>query len=224
MRKISLAAAPRRPWKNGGGETRELAVAPPGAGLDDFDWRISCAQVASGGPFSAFAGVDRSLLLLEGAGLRLDFAGGAPVELGKDCAPLQFAGEQAVSAALLAGPVGDFNVMTRRARWRHRLQVLTLHGRQFLRREAELELFYCAAGRLDGWLADARPFALAAGEGLLFGASAAAGAAASAAADAAADAATLATVGAAVPADAGGLLLFEASAPTRLLRVQLWRR
>ncbi|CAD5376226.1 HutD family protein [Pseudomonas sp. OF001] len=224
MRKISLAAAPRRPWKNGGGETRELVVAPPGAGLDDFDWRISCAQVASGGPFSAFPGVDRSLLVLEGAGLRLDFGAGEALELDAAAVPLQFAGEQPVTAELLAGPVGDFNVMTRRARWCHRLQVLVLHGRQFLRREAELELLYCAAGRIDGWLADARPFVLAAGEGLLFGASAAASAAAGAAADAAADATTLATEGAAVPADAGGLLLFEASAPTRLLRVQLWRR
>ncbi|SDT15783.1 HutD/Ves family protein [Pseudomonas oryzae] len=206
MRKISLAAAPCRPWKNGGGETRELAVAPPGSGLDDFDWRISCAQVASGGPFSAFPGVDRSLAVLEGGGLRLDFSGSEALTLQVDCAPLQFAGEQPVTAALLDGPVGDFNVMTRRARWRHRLQVLTLHGRQARRRDAELELLYCAAGRLDGWLADARPFALAAGEGLLFDA----GAAASAAAD--------------PLTDAGGLLLLEATASARLLRVQLWRR
>lgn len=194
MHKISLDSAPRRPWKNGGGETRELAVAPPGAGLDDFDWRISCAQVAAGGPFSAFPGVDRSLVVLEGAGLRLDFGGGETHTLTADSAPLAFAGEQAVHAALLDGPVGDFNVMTRRARWRHRLEVLALHGRQALRRDADLELLYCAAGRLDGWLADARPFALAAGEGQLF------------------------------EAEDGNLLLLEAPAPTRLLRVQLWRR
>ena len=52
------------PWKNGGGETLELAIAPAGAGLEDFAWRISSARVGAAGPFSACAGVDRSLALL----------------------------------------------------------------------------------------------------------------------------------------------------------------
>lgn len=168
MHRFSLAAAPRRPWKNGGGETRELAVAPPGAGLDDFDWRISCAQVASGGPFSAFPGVDRSLVVLEGAGLRLDFAGGQPHTLTADSAPLAFAGEQAVSAALLDGPVGDFNLMTRRGRWRHRLERLSLRGERPLAADTDLALVYCVAGvGLDCALADGRELRLAAGEGVL---------------------------------------------------------
>ena len=52
-----------RPWKNGGGETAEIAVSPAGAGFDDFDWRISTAIVAQSGPFSGFPGVDRVLTL-----------------------------------------------------------------------------------------------------------------------------------------------------------------
>lgn len=205
MHRFSLAAAPCRPWKNGGGETRELAVAPPGAGLDDFDWRISCARVASGGPFSAFPGVDRSLAVLEGGGLRLDFAGGEALSLQVDCAPLPFAGEQPVTASLLDSPVVDFNVMTRRARWRHDLQVLTLHGRQALRCCADVELLYCAAGGLAGWQADVGPFVLAAGEGLLFDVGALVGAAAD-------------------PVPNAGDLMLEARSPAHLLRVQLWRR
>lgn len=168
MHRFSLAAAPCRPWKNGGGETRELAVAPPGAGLDDFDWRISCAQVASGGPFSAFPGVDRSLAVLDGAGLRLDFAGGEAHALTADCAPLAFAGERAVEATLPAGPVGDFNLMTRRARWGHQLQRLQLLGERALAADADLTLIYCVNGiGLDCWLADGRELRLAAGEGVL---------------------------------------------------------
>ena len=58
----------RVPWKNGGGTTAEVAVHPPGAGLDDFDWRISMADVAVDGPFSRFPGVDRTLVLAEGRG------------------------------------------------------------------------------------------------------------------------------------------------------------
>lgn len=168
MHRFSLAAAPRRPWKNGGGETRELAVAPPGAGLDDFDWRISCAQVASGGPFSVFPGVDRSLAVLEGAGLRLDFAGGEAHSLTAACAPLAFAGERAVEATLPGGPVGDFNLMTRRERWAHRLERLPLLGERGLAADADLTLIYCVNGiGLDCWLADGRELRLAAGEGVL---------------------------------------------------------
>ncbi len=66
----------RMPWKNGGGETVEIAVFPPGAGVDDFDWRISMATVASDGPFSIFPGIDRTLSILDGAGLSLKMEGG----------------------------------------------------------------------------------------------------------------------------------------------------
>ncbi|MNZ79684.1 hypothetical protein D3C78_982940 [compost metagenome] len=169
MQKITLDAAPRRPWKNGGGVTRELAIAPAGAGLDDFDWRISCAQVASGGPFSPFPGVDRSLAVLAGAGLRLDFAGADPLILDAGRAPLAFRGEQPVSAELLGGAVSDFNVMTRRTRWSHLLESLTLHGAHALDRRADGLFIYCSAGAgLSCRLADGRRVALHAGEGLLF--------------------------------------------------------
>ena len=60
----------RMPWKNGGGSTDEIATYPRGAGLDAFDWRVSIAHVASDGPFSRFPGVERTITLLEGAGMR----------------------------------------------------------------------------------------------------------------------------------------------------------
>jgi len=50
---LDLASARAMPWKNGGGETLELAIAPAGAGLEDFAWRISSARVGAAGPFSA---------------------------------------------------------------------------------------------------------------------------------------------------------------------------
>jgi uncharacterized protein len=62
----------RMPWKNGGGETAEIAVFPEGATLDDFDWRISMATVSADGPFSLFPGVDRTLSVLEGDGPIID--------------------------------------------------------------------------------------------------------------------------------------------------------
>ncbi len=59
MRVIRSTDYRRMPWKNGSGETAEIAIWPDGVALDAFDWRISMARVAADGPFSAFAGVDR---------------------------------------------------------------------------------------------------------------------------------------------------------------------
>jgi uncharacterized protein len=154
------------PWKNGGGSTCELAIAPAGAGLDDFAWRISCARVASGGPFSRFAGIDRSLAILEGAGLEL-MLNGQPSQLRPGDPVLRFAGEDEAGAELLDGPVEDFNLMTRRSAWRHRLQMLRLDGAQTLSNDADILLLYCHSGRLVVQLADDDAQALGEGQGLL---------------------------------------------------------
>ncbi|CAB3752768.1 Protein Ves [Paraburkholderia solisilvae] len=69
IRAADLLAAP---WKNGGGVTREIAAYPHAAGYDTFIWRVSLADVEQAGPFSRFAGVDRTLVLLSGAGMLLD--------------------------------------------------------------------------------------------------------------------------------------------------------
>jgi hypothetical protein len=120
--RIVRAAAQRRtPWKNGGGETTEVAVHPHGSGLDAFDWRISRARVAQDGAFSQFAGMDRTLCVLEGVALTLDFAGGSTVTLTPDSPPFPFAGDVPVFARIGAGAITDLNVMTRRGAWRHRV-------------------------------------------------------------------------------------------------------
>lgn len=119
VRRADLAA---QPWKNGGGVTREIGAHPPGAGMDGFDWRLSLADVASDGPFSAFPGIDRTLTVIDGAGLDLDFGGGTiALPPGQ---PLSFPGEAQVSARLTDGAITDLNVMTRRGVLSHHLAVL----------------------------------------------------------------------------------------------------
>ncbi|WP_431676790.1 HutD/Ves family protein [Kitasatospora sp. KL5] len=103
------------PWLNGGGVTREVAARPEGSGMTDFDWRISLADVDRGGPFSGFAGVDRVITLVEGAGMALTVAGAEQV-LDAPYRPFPFPGDAPTDCRLLAGPVVDFNVMTRRGR------------------------------------------------------------------------------------------------------------
>ena len=97
----------------------EIAVYPENAGLSDFDWRISMAKVERDGPFSAFAGIDRTLSVLEGAGIVLSVEGAAPMSLTRDSRPHPFPADVPTSASLIDGPVLDFNVMTRRGRIRH---------------------------------------------------------------------------------------------------------
>ena len=103
------------PWKNGGGVTEEIATHPEGAGLDRFDWRVSIAEVARDGPFSRFPGIDRTIALIEGAGMRLS-GGRHDVVLRTPFEPYAFDGEDPVDCALVSGPVRDFNAMVRRDR------------------------------------------------------------------------------------------------------------
>lgn len=104
----------RERWKNGLGWTREV-VRWPLAG-EDWDWRISIAEVDKGGPFSSFPGVERELVLLSGEGMRLNFEDGESVELHPPHDRHRFVGERALEAELLGGPTHDFNLMWRRDR------------------------------------------------------------------------------------------------------------
>lgn len=115
----------RMPWKNGGGTTTELAIEPPGASLDSpFHWRLSMADVGVSGPFSRFDGCDRTLLLLDGDGMRLDIEGREPLHLPGPLQPVSFRGDWTTTGVLTGGPCRDFNVITRRSRCHHRVAVL----------------------------------------------------------------------------------------------------
>lgn len=98
------------PWRNGGGRTRELFAWPPG---DDWKLRISLADIAADGPFSAFPGVQRWFAVLSGAGVVLHFAADGERRLDPSSAPLAFDGAAAPGCSLVAGPTRDLNLMLR---------------------------------------------------------------------------------------------------------------
>jgi environmental stress-induced protein Ves len=171
MRLIRSAEYRRMAWKNGGGETMEIAIAPEGAALDAFDWRISAARVAVDGPFSRFPGIDRTLMILDGSGICLAIDDRAPLDLTADSAPIAFSGDIAASAVLIAGPVTDLNVMTSRGRFTHAMTRHRMDAPTDLAIDTETALLLCAAGSVqvttpdstahlaahDSLLADARP-------------------------------------------------------------------
>ena len=90
-------------WANGGGTTRELAVA------DDGAWRISLADVDRDGPFSTFPGRQRLLTLVEGPVLDLEVDGDAHVV--EPQRPFAFSGDAAAVASVPEGPVRVLNVV-----------------------------------------------------------------------------------------------------------------
>ncbi|MCF3639447.1 HutD family protein [Rhizobium sp. TRM95111] len=128
MRLLRSTDHRRMPWKNGGGETVEIAVFPEGAGLSDFGWRISMATVASDGPFSVFPGIDRTLAVLSGNGMELSIEGIGKRLLTPESAPLAFPADAPTTARLTGGPITDLNVMTRRGVHVHRLSRFAAKG------------------------------------------------------------------------------------------------
>lgn len=110
---------PRMPWKNGRGETLQIAIWPDGAGLDDFGWRVSVAGVTEDGAFSRFAQVDRTLAVLTGDRLDLLVRGQGPQRLTPGSGAFGFPADAPCDARLIGGPVTDLNAMTRRGAFRH---------------------------------------------------------------------------------------------------------
>lgn len=133
-------------WKNGLGETAEIAIVPEGATLEAFEWRVSMARLEADGPFSAFPGVDRTLTVVAGAGLRLAVAGLPAAELTPGSAPFPFPGDRAAAATLLGGPVTDLNVMTRRGHWWHRVARFESGARLPVAATATTALIVCTRG------------------------------------------------------------------------------
>ncbi len=145
MQVLRQADYRRMPWKNGGGETTEVTVSPAGAGLDAFDWRISMALVKGDGPFSIFPGIDRTLSILDGNGMRLDIAG-ARHDLTRASQPLAFPADVATDAVLMDGAITDLNVMSRRATFRHRVERFDLGGAKTFASDADMVAVLVDAG------------------------------------------------------------------------------
>ena len=120
--RFDLRTITPQPWKNGAGLTREIAFGGPSAA--EFDWRISVAEVARDAPFSAFPGIDRCITLLRGAGMRLRaHDGSVDHALTESLTPFHFAGDVPLMATLVGGACSDFNVMTRRERYRSEVSI-----------------------------------------------------------------------------------------------------
>ncbi|GAB3432756.1 HutD family protein [Massilia solisilvae] len=143
---IPFAGLSPVPWKNGGGSTTEIAIAPPDALFDEFEWRVSLATIAADGPFSQFPGVDRTLVLVEGHGVTLDFEDGERMLVCEDEPLAAFPGETRVDAKLNRGATTDFNVMTRRERCHHEFGRRVLAGTSTFAPRGDVTVLFLAQG------------------------------------------------------------------------------
>jgi environmental stress-induced protein Ves len=142
MIRLDAGTCPPRPWKNGGGLTRELFTDTPG---DGWRVRLSLADITRDGPFSPFPGTTRWFTVVEGAGVRLG-TGADALALAPGDPPWRFDGALAPACHLRGGPTRDLNLMlrgtdgaleparagqawTRRARWRGLFTAVALRCR-----------------------------------------------------------------------------------------------
>jgi uncharacterized protein len=99
-------------WLNGGGWTSEIIAWPD---PKNWEWRLSVADIEQGGPFSVFAGVNRTIALLQGSGFTLTAENLPTVTITSPYEPFDFPGDEPTNCSLLNGPVQDLNLMVRRS-------------------------------------------------------------------------------------------------------------
>lgn len=83
------------------GAHSDLPCWPQGA--LDFEWRASLAIFALNAPFSAFTGINRSITLLEGDGMRMFSTGQIDHALAQVGKSFAFSGDVEVNATLRGG-------------------------------------------------------------------------------------------------------------------------
>lgn len=114
-------------WKNGLGFTYEIARSPQDD-VDDFDWRISMADVDTDSEFSFFKDKQRIISVLSGTGMHLSLKQNMLAEPNEvhvlSRTLFAFDGEQSVYCRLLNGPIRDLNLIYRKDRVRPRVQWL----------------------------------------------------------------------------------------------------
>jgi environmental stress-induced protein Ves len=99
------------PWKNGLGQTWEIALDAAAIGPHSFRWRLSRARITETSAFSAYPGVRRWLALAAGGALELRIDSHPPHTLERAGQWLAFDGGARVESVPLDGSVEDFNLM-----------------------------------------------------------------------------------------------------------------
>ncbi|MDB6045740.1 MAG: hypothetical protein JWM63_4291 [Gammaproteobacteria bacterium] len=138
LRESGYAAVP---WKNGGGITREIHRAP--ADTAAFDWRLSLATIDRAGPFSSFDGYERTLVLVRGAGVELDFGLHGLARLSTVGQMACFDGGWETECTLLDGPATDLNLIVAKERIHAHVRLTGLATAEVIQTSGWTETLVC---------------------------------------------------------------------------------
>ncbi|KAJ3298542.1 hypothetical protein HK104_010597 [Borealophlyctis nickersoniae] len=135
------------PWKNGLGETRQIAIHPPSRNIetDEFIWRLSLSEVHDSCFFSVFPGYDVALLLLSDTpgpnrslSRRSSYAPPAVLHHNdqekaiplKHLTPYSYSGEWATTCKIKSGPIQYLTFIANRERAQVSMNIETIcpHG------------------------------------------------------------------------------------------------
>jgi environmental stress-induced protein Ves len=117
---FAIDALPREPWRNGAGWTRTVCAHEEDG---EVLWRISVADITAAGPFSQFAGMDRTAVMVQGGRLQLSNADGQ-LQLDGIGSQIQFPGEWALHCSAPQGTTQLLNIMVRRGQATARVEVV----------------------------------------------------------------------------------------------------
>jgi environmental stress-induced protein Ves len=144
------------PWKNGLGTSHTIADFPRGAGFDALLWQVGHTGIGADCPFSDLPGLDRQFMVIEGAGVELTCVDEAGRTTVNRVGPLQpafpFRGDWRTSCRLLDGPVKVFNVMTRRASFSAKVEIVP--SLDSIVASPDETLIAMALSGLDAWMLD----------------------------------------------------------------------
>ncbi|KAJ3268176.1 hypothetical protein HDV01_003359 [Terramyces sp. JEL0728] len=145
---IKSSQSNKRIWKNGLGQTTEIAIDPPSSDFhtDDFVWRFSTYEVHDSCNFSLFPNHDITLVLLPDAHQNstfsraqirhLDFE--SPVDL-HVCQPYTYNGEWNTSCKITSQPLKLLNIMTNKMKAKISVSVETICSNSLLSDDSSAE-------------------------------------------------------------------------------------
>jgi environmental stress-induced protein Ves len=136
-----------QPWKNGGGSTLELFKYPD---VDNYDLRLSIAQIDASGPFSKFEGYDRTIIQLDGPQIELTHPELEKVKILELGSPYHFKGEW-VTHCKVTTRSRDFNVIYKKSSISVQTKVVkgSINADQTLPSSAFQVIAYCLNGSVN---------------------------------------------------------------------------
>lgn len=141
-------AIPTR-WKNNLGESRLILRSPQDSQPDDFDWQGGTATMSGTLPFSDYPGIDRSLCVIGGQGLRVQ-SQLRDLVLTKESGPFHFQGEETIVGTTLGQDVmQDFNILSRRDGFSHQTRRVSVPSEGVAHPLGDVCIIYVQAGRVS---------------------------------------------------------------------------